>query len=1193
MAFEIPTAQWFVHDAEAPITVVQLPSEEEYERLAAAVQEHCSGTNLTTDCTHASLEMNQFLRVANADEVVVPDQGAISTLGGGFDDPSLSNQFGEAFGEDASTTTDLPEIEVQHSALGTLLTPYLLIKWGDVVLHNTFPSEMSGLPIINQNVSSWDIDLASSSSSSGGGGTSGNKFKLVLNPVLVDANGDRIQVQADGKALDVIFGYPGSVMVRRHTFAQTNISDQYFNSQQTTINFKGSEWNIQRFGQQRMYASGKWQEMINTAFKSFCVESGIMEEDCVVNISPEDFEPSQQVSQQIQTGSNQDFIRYLVRDIAGCNYSYNSENPDELELDIDCEAEMSARETEGVDLEANFKLVDNGYWLGEHSVETITISGKIGEGVDSAYGNRCSGYASSYPANEILTGLTSREHCGHDRNERMTLNDPQRTSHYQAQLSKETDYNVPLPAPFQYRNGVAVGGCDETAAVDTECNEGYGNYVEIESTESETLGQVWRFYHIDDGPITPIGLPGDIIAAQSRSGATSEYKFGIWIKNAEGESLPAQEAEAAINEYINTLTRECNVGSWNGEMCYHEDMLTSYVAAPFGPYHIHIDAGKNTLPPWDDGVVALEQEYFDAAAQSGICIDMNGIGSGSCYEVGDTAAVLSCITAHSHSNVGYGCDFWVSDPGTNRFHPSSEAKPFPDPWPNIGRTYYNFGANVEAACVYDNDVRIMHGEPGPMQPHYDKYYPANPWCAGASLSLLEKFDAVPYDPRSEPTGGGYNVSDSDAEAITAWAESKGLNPALVAAFIQGESSFSPEEYNSSGCYGIFQCCSHSNPCGEWGLYDCGSDYICQLDVLWNNYIPHSGCEINTTADIYTCIAFPYCTTAPGDTNLDSVQQGTCIENENWRDSAGNCNCDGIRQYLMNNVFDDPRFPDSEGTLSTVRNNEDGSPCTNSGGTSNLNSAASNSGMGGINGIQFQEKVSLSAEMGINPRNMFLAPTSPGSSTPQYILLSNADNSDGFIDFKIKSVRITWKGHWRISVTAERPGSDGVELPRTLKPPQSYYEWIQYYWYPDPEREAREFVVSDTSARFDTTTGALTNARDDEVAAQDARAQTDVGQAYTALRESLIDNEDFLVAANDNPDSERAVEEVRSSARRFIEACESANFAGCDTSLEEFEDDDIWTSWANRLQIGDQSFRDWYYSELAEPVRDGADAQEDS
>lgn len=193
-----------------------------------------------------------------------------------------------------------------------------------------------------------------------------------------------------------------------------------------------------------------------------------------------------------------------------------------------------------------------------------------------------------------------------------------------------------------------MSGCESNSSVDTECGDGFGNYVEVTSTEEGTLNQTWRFYYLKEGSVPRTGAAGETIGLQGRSGSTSEYGVGIRITDEDGSILPNNQTESSLNEYVNTLTRSCG-GSWDGNMCVHEDMRTSYVAAPFGPYHIHIDAGKNTLPPFDAGVIALIQEYMDAVASTGDCVDLNGAGANQCYEVGNTAWIQSCVNAHSHS----------------------------------------------------------------------------------------------------------------------------------------------------------------------------------------------------------------------------------------------------------------------------------------------------------------------------------------------------------------------------------------------------------------------------------------------------------------------------------------------------------------------------------------------------------------
>lgn len=1121
--------------------------EETYNSAVAQVTEDCSG-GVSMNCRLSSQRLSLILFLKDGE--IIADEEI----------PEVRTSNNE------ESLQEIPDPEITPSAIGALLIPYLLIKWGSTILHNTFPRRVSNYPIITGNVSALSVTLTASgsdgdSSSQSGEGGDVNSASLTLNGHLRNEHGEAIKIDIDGAPLVVSWGYPNTSAVRRITLIPKSINDSYFNEETTTIEFKGVETAISRFAAQRIYSEGNWANKVEDTFNDYCRDLGFSDEECVINM-PEDYDPTgTTIPEQVQTGDNLSHLHYLVESIGGCRlvFSADGENAiDGIEATVDCEGALDVRD-DTLDDDFSFKLVENAMWLGPELLETVTISGQLQDTSSNTgtSGPGCSGDPSR-PRNETLTQFST---CGYEIDAKEGYQDKKRDNHWQVAINLEGEVEPGIPLPFKAQVIDVLATCPSGPELDESCNEGLGNLVRVKSLEENTSGEIWTFYHLKEALVSASQTinANEIFAVVGRSGSIDKPRLSFYTTKDDEVILN----QTASQEYLNTLVSSCrSVESAEG---YITGGYTSETVCPAGAQHIHVQYTK--APKFSEEVTNMLQQVFDNTVEGfpDLCLDLNCAPSQSCnecYKKGDRNKVLSCIDAHSHSsNWGWACDFWI---GESRIVGNTENLPVPNPFPSIGYNtliadYGGGSCGMGYTVLWENGVEYFHLDPWLGEGSEGDYGPGKstdfPVLEG--LNAVEDVEEEPEPPISvdEPTAiqsewlnmpdCQYSaLSDERAAILNRVAKELGYNPQMLAQMLQIESTFDPSAINEdSGAYGLFQCIEAGDgKCDD--IFACGNantdeTFECQLRAL-PRYYEVLGCPAKEKPEyLYRCISTPACIGMPEDTPLSTWYSASTINGNAWFDENGNATCRAISWAARDYGCLDPRIDNDEFIPSTSSSS---SPCRATSSTQTLNAAAiDGTGLTGIANVKYGQSVELSAEFGIRPRNIYLAPVSPGG-TPQYVLLSDAINSKGFIDWKIKTVTFNWQGTWRIQLVATRSGEDAPELPRVIKPPRNLNEWIRYYWYPDPEREARE-LTRDAAPEFDET-GALTNAYDDEKAGQDRFASSEVGLAWEELQSGLLNYEEEASEEN-----QAALEQA---VNNFHSKCEQAAYSGCLDVVEEYD-----------------------------------------
>ena len=532
-----------------------------------------------------------------------------------------------------------------QAGLGTLLLPFLYIRWGDKVLHNSFPSYLldEPTPQIKNNVTAMEITIETGTSGgeeSGGSGSTGaglSTCELTLNPHLVDNNGKDIIIEANGAELLVIYGYPNSSQVRVHTFAQVGISDEYFNSQSTKLSFRGKTWKLSRLQEQRRYPSGNLRERVIEVGREICRRAGYKsnENECEIIFSPEDALNDTEIGETVQSSSLTQYLTKLVEKSAGCSvvYEIDGDAYDDIDrgkykISITCENSIKDEN----EPETNLVLVDRALWLGQGLAETVTISdvgdssGNISN-TGGSCGNTFSRNAIRRPKNVILKSFD--EGCDYQVLNRFQLTNTSADAQgeFLLRLEKDGSEDVPILSPFA-GEVIDVGPnplCASSDVADNACHGpnlivGSGNFITIKSNEpgiSSLNNITWSFYHIASSSVN-IGdkiTPGQAIATQGSSGSAEVKITGIRIER-NGTKLPESEGLEFLDDYIQTLTFECKNLR---QSCSLDPFITSGALKGAGgaPYHLHIETRERG--------VNLAIEAFDnmAGNDSDTCYNLN------------------------------------------------------------------------------------------------------------------------------------------------------------------------------------------------------------------------------------------------------------------------------------------------------------------------------------------------------------------------------------------------------------------------------------------------------------------------------------------------------------------------------------------------------------------------------------------
>jgi murein DD-endopeptidase MepM/ murein hydrolase activator NlpD len=853
-------------------------------------------------------------------------------------DPSViySNKF----------DTGITDPSTPLSSIGTLLIPAVYIRIGDVVLHNTFPPNISLTPTIVNNVSEWSLQMDTGKNPAvpivgdpNSLSTGMNTFRLTLNPWLIDNLGQPLLPSLSGENFCVlIIGYPNTQLSRRHVFRQKSLTTSYGNDQSSTIEYYGPEWGLGRFSSLQIYSGNNtWYDGVKQIFTQMCNISGIPETKCKISFIPEKPKVNATIPLNIGpiklTGGHNEQLNTIINGAAGCKPIWRSSSSDAVDLVVDCgewrDTAKALAESSPLLSGGQFKLADNGLWLGPGLLETVTIEGNIADVSNNTpfTGQFCQNIEGqnfdsldSPSKLDPLPNLTNFSACGYSVSPGKGVKSPINNDVFAVEMAKNgATWDIPVVAPF---NGVIVnnsetefGPCSSNTSKKAcvrkpgQPSGQYGNFVTIKSTDTGPLSDlVWIFGGLKEGSGAKFNQRikvGEQIGLQSNSGYPTLPTLIMSISNKSG-AIPSAQAELYVKEYVQAITRICP---------------------------------KNSM----------------------------GL----------------------------------------------------DPIPN-------------------NTIAL----------------PAAPIKLDRPLNL------------PAPQFGEYKISAADAKILNEWAASKGYNAGDLAAFIQAESGWKFDARNSDNCVGLWQCCTKVNP---WCADIWNKSLLYQLDKL-DEFFSRQGCKkkiLSSTyqfGPMYQCVGLPICTNKPGSANLESLFPGVCGPNANANTWCAPTNpyggtCDGITYYGEKNRVADKRINNSTG----------GRPPSVAGLTNCITSSKTrairliNSGdnlAGGFAYVRWTEEVKLKAEFGVCPRNIFLAPLSPDGRAPQYILLSGANNEQGYIDFFIDSLTMNWDGTLRIAVTGRRgPLLAQFETPITLPMPENYEQWIRYYWAPDPETEAMAFAAN--------------------------------------------------------------------------------------------------------------------------------------
>ena len=619
------------------------------------------------------------------------------------------------------------------TGLGTLLVPFLYIRWGSTVLHNSFPSKnLDDDPgQIRQNVRgftiSYDTDTSGMESSGGSGaqGSGTSTCELTLNPHLVDGNGNNITVNTDGAELTVMWGYPNSGQVRVHTFAQTGIRDTFYNDQTTTVSFRGVEWKLSRSSEQKRYSSGDWRERVTQIAIDACTSLGYEEDDCVIKFDPEDFASGDnafQIGETAQTGRGNTFghLSRVVERTQGCSVIKTTDRTGKQDgqrgkfvITISCQPQL------GFDDSTIPRLVDRAMWLGQGLVERVELS-DAGDGTANTAnsggncGDRNRRRRNLRVKNAVLKSF--KKGCDYRLLNEGNINSPVVTgldNEYSLKLSQlnlddtsqttdtdETQY-IPILAPFRGKilaKGLKVN-CPSTESAedcgpDGDINrKGTGNSVTIaaEEPDNRLLENVeWTFYHL--GPELQVSVgdivdPGTIIGVQGSSGLAASPITGVNITR-NGTTLTYDESQPFINDYIRTITYRCSLLQ---QSCLLPGYVTTDDVGIGANDHIHLQTRD------------LQQliQAFDtmAAADPSTCYNLNGsgdvsnTGANKCWDAiwentQKNAVATACVAAHS-KRFGFPCDFYIFDKTDESVRLVLDDGPVDDPHGQRGRTLAN------------------------------------------------------------------------------------------------------------------------------------------------------------------------------------------------------------------------------------------------------------------------------------------------------------------------------------------------------------------------------------------------------------------------------------------------------------------------------------------------------------------------
>lgn len=1147
----------------------------------------CIDSKGIQNCKAEEHLLNQYIKI---DDVITRKliSSCQNTTKDEIQNNSLATAATTASPSRKNSSPNIEEITLTNgqAALGTLLLPYLYIRWGETVLHNSFPAFLldEPTPQIRNNVSSMEIsiDTATAGGEDTGGSGSGasgvSTCELTLNPQLVDENGDAIVVQTDGAELLVIWGYPNSNQVRTHTFAQVGVKDSFFNEQKTILSFRGSSWKLSRLSEQKRYPSGNLKERVFEVGRQICKQQGYVESDCPnppVIIEPPNSLDGLEIGETTQDGSLIDYMTRLVERARGCTFhhaidrdAYNDADRTKLKLSINCVSSLNDE-----DPETNLVLVDRALWLGQGLAERVELS-DVGDTASSTSntGGNCGGTieAKTRPKNLVLRSF--EKGCDYRILNRSQLSNVRANTanEFILRLVLDDSTDVPLLSPF---NGtvVEVGpepACNSTNSSDTTCGganlaSGSGNFVKLQAKEpnnSDLDGIIWTFYYVA-GINVSAGekvTAGQVVATQGSSGVVENNVTGIRIER-DGEKLPEDEGLVFIEDYIDTITFPCQDLT---SSCLFNTFVTSGALQPgLGGTkdHIHYE----TLRGPTDAVSAFDNM---AASDPETCYNLNQIingtknsapsGERACWNTAwdnktKNDVVRNCSKSHSHSppkgpnNIK--CDFWVFDKktefinsaGKGRTSTSARNRPIANPYPNKAYRFMNTNAGppLGAAVLFFDDINkpatntlgfdptgngfamMLHGDSAILNAPLSPGGPAQQGCSGNEIGVLpivdegdstdnEFLENASSSVASVDCGadGKYpNMSDEQAKVLNNFCKEEDCNPKDIAAFIQAECGWNLDNKLNKNCSGAFQCCTGQAPeaamrknleaKGETFFKNCnslrsGQPLINHLKA-WKAYKEESTAAsgvVPINAGLcanYTQIALPAlvpairrnlnakfkeeCLKIQSDKFCRCVYDGsTCNSNsrgnlDTWfrGEAYETATLAGICKYARRVAINDARLEggcnfNGDGTSFDPSTT---SACTNNSSNRSLN--ARNTGTlssGGLRDIKFRQEIRLNAEFGICPRNVFLSPTDTNGK-PNYILLANMDNSEGFADFKIRSVNLSWNGSWRWSVTAFRPATDVTfETPPTLIQPRSLNEWINYYWLLDRDflNEASQF-----------------------------------------------------------------------------------------------------------------------------------------
>lgn len=580
-----------------------------------------------------------------------------------------------------------------RTGLGTLLVPYLYIRWGTTVLHNSFPefSLDKKTPQIRQNISALEITMGNSSGGgeeTGGSGSSGSgttECSLTLNPQLVDHEGKPITVKTDGAELLVIWGYPNSNQIRSHTFAQVGIKDKFYNEQQTTVLFRGREWRVTRISEQKRYGSGPWRQKVLDAALEVCKEAGYEQETCKINLTPADFGGDLEVGETDQSGSPTDYLTRLVEKTAGCKITYVNNDNATTDVDrgvfkiaIDCASDLGQENPAKVEID----LVDRALWLGQGLAEVIELSDVGDTASDSSNtGGNCGSRRrrrrrrNTRPENSVLKSF--KKGCDYIlvKPNQIQNTAGNRDNEYLLELTLEDEVNIPILAPFEGK--VTAAGpatvCPSTNTREDCGPDQRGNFITLEiedaSIENQFQGFKWTFYHLSAVKLT-VGAKfnaGDVIGTQGKSGSIEVEATGIKIEDKSGDKVDAASSRSAIDDYIRTITFPCDQGG-GGSGC-KIPYITSNKPGSGAPYHMHIEAATLDL------AIQAMDNMSDSDPET--CYNVNNIENGvknvgrkgkfACWDSSWTPEEKKevyqvCSKSHQRSTPRFNaCDYFIFD----------------------------------------------------------------------------------------------------------------------------------------------------------------------------------------------------------------------------------------------------------------------------------------------------------------------------------------------------------------------------------------------------------------------------------------------------------------------------------------------------------------------------------------------------